>query len=220
MRDKHETKERVLEAACEVFAEKGYRDATVQDICSAAGANVAAVNYYFGTKRGLYLAVWQHLYNVVQQQYLGKVVEIADPTARLREIIHQRVKHAFDDGPAGRFRKMIQAEVGDPTEVHDELRARFLDPLMDLLTGTVAAILDTSVNSPVVRRCAFSVQSQLVSLARLRRLPGSTGLHRLMGVSRPGKAQIEEVAEHIVNFVMGGIRAARRATPNRGGRRR
>ncbi|MBW2127416.1 MAG: helix-turn-helix transcriptional regulator [Deltaproteobacteria bacterium] len=37
-------------SACEVFAEKGYRAATIADICGRAKANVAAVNYYFGDK--------------------------------------------------------------------------------------------------------------------------------------------------------------------------
>ena len=36
---------KLLESACRIFAEKGYRDATVAEICEAAGANVAAINY-------------------------------------------------------------------------------------------------------------------------------------------------------------------------------
>ncbi|MDH4012180.1 MAG: TetR family transcriptional regulator, partial [Desulfobacterales bacterium] len=48
--DGKETRNRLLNAACEVFAEKGYRNAKVAEICHRAGANVAAVNYYFGDK--------------------------------------------------------------------------------------------------------------------------------------------------------------------------
>ena len=49
-----ETKEAILENACKVFAEKGYRDATHAEICRCAGTNVASINYYFGSKENLY----------------------------------------------------------------------------------------------------------------------------------------------------------------------
>ena len=51
------TKVRLLEAAGEEFAEKGYELARVRSICERAGANLAAVNYHFGDKEQLYLDV-------------------------------------------------------------------------------------------------------------------------------------------------------------------
>jgi AcrR family transcriptional regulator len=49
-----DTKNRLLEAAGQVFSEKGYELATVREICDRAEANVASVNYYFGDKQRLY----------------------------------------------------------------------------------------------------------------------------------------------------------------------
>nr|HID58916.1 TetR/AcrR family transcriptional regulator [Desulfobacterales bacterium] len=49
-----ETRRRLLEAACQVFEEKGYRGARAADIRKRAGVNVAAVNYHFGDKATLY----------------------------------------------------------------------------------------------------------------------------------------------------------------------
>ena len=46
--------DRLLQVAVEVFAECGFRDATVREICSRANVNVASVNYYFRSKEALY----------------------------------------------------------------------------------------------------------------------------------------------------------------------
>jgi AcrR family transcriptional regulator len=51
------TRERLLTAAAALFAEHGFRRVTVRDICEEASANVAAVNYHFGDKQGLYREV-------------------------------------------------------------------------------------------------------------------------------------------------------------------
>jgi len=51
------TREKLIEAAGQVFAERGFQEATVREICSRAGTNGAAVNYHFGDKLGLYTEV-------------------------------------------------------------------------------------------------------------------------------------------------------------------
>src|SRR4029077_18806791 len=55
-----DTRKRLLEAAGEVFAERGFRDATIQEICRRADANIAAVHYHFADKEQLYRAVIQY----------------------------------------------------------------------------------------------------------------------------------------------------------------
>ena len=51
------TRRRILDHAAALFAERGFEKVTVREICRDARANVAAVNYHFGGKRSLYLAV-------------------------------------------------------------------------------------------------------------------------------------------------------------------
>jgi len=51
------TKDRLLTAASELFAERGFHRTTVRDIAARAQVNVAAGNYHYGSKRALYLAV-------------------------------------------------------------------------------------------------------------------------------------------------------------------
>jgi len=61
-----ETRARLLHAAARLFAERGYARVTVRDICKKAHANVAAVNYHFGGKDGLYRAVMRHAMETMQ----------------------------------------------------------------------------------------------------------------------------------------------------------
>ena len=60
--DGKKTRCNLLNAACDIFAQKGYRDTKVADICERAGANVAAVNYHFGDKASLYKETWQYAF--------------------------------------------------------------------------------------------------------------------------------------------------------------
>jgi AcrR family transcriptional regulator len=62
-KDAGRTSKKLLAAASEVFAQKGYRDATISEICERAGANVAAVNYHFGDKETLYKEAWRHSFS-------------------------------------------------------------------------------------------------------------------------------------------------------------
>src|SRR5260370_32171647 len=81
-----ETRRQLLEAAGEVFAEVGFRDATVREICRRAGANIAAVNYHFGGKEKLYTEVVRYSQQNAVEEYppLLDVSPNAAPEKRLR----------------------------------------------------------------------------------------------------------------------------------------
>ena len=59
-----ETRQRLLDTAGEVFAEKGFQAATVRQICGMAGVNIAAINYHFGDKERLYIEAVKHAHCV------------------------------------------------------------------------------------------------------------------------------------------------------------
>lgn len=66
---KMSTKDKIIEAAIHEFAEKGYEQATTRDILERAGANVAAINYYFKGKQGLYVEILLHIVEIVRNQF-------------------------------------------------------------------------------------------------------------------------------------------------------
>src|SRR4030066_1297193 len=80
------TAKSLLAAASDVFAKKGYRDATIAEICERAKANIAAVNYHFGEKETLYTEAWRHSFSesVKAHPLDGGVSDSAPPEERLR----------------------------------------------------------------------------------------------------------------------------------------
>ena len=61
---------RLLESAGQVFAEKGYEKSTIREICERAKANIAAVNYYFRDKEGLYREVFNFAHGAVREHLM------------------------------------------------------------------------------------------------------------------------------------------------------
>ena len=59
--DATKARQRLLEAALEVFAAKGYASASTREICRLAEANVSAIHYYFGDKASLYRELFETL---------------------------------------------------------------------------------------------------------------------------------------------------------------
>src|SRR5579872_793581 len=96
------TREHLLEAAAEVFAEAGFRTATVREICQRAGANIAAVNYHFGDKEKLYRAVLKDSFRIAMARYpadLGLPAR-ATPEQRLRAFVLSFLMRIFSTGPS------------------------------------------------------------------------------------------------------------------------
>ena len=84
-----ETRQRLLDAAERLFAERGFNKVSVRDICREAGANVAAVNYYFRDKWGLYREVLQVIidYSKRTRELAHDASEGKPPEERLRHYI-------------------------------------------------------------------------------------------------------------------------------------
>lgn len=67
------TKQRLIEAAEELFADEGFDRVSVRDITTKAGANVAAVNYHFGSREGLVAVVLTRYINPVNEERLARL---------------------------------------------------------------------------------------------------------------------------------------------------
>ncbi|TAN56737.1 MAG: TetR/AcrR family transcriptional regulator [Rhodospirillales bacterium] len=83
-----QTRDRILEAAHRIFAQKGFRAATVFDIVSAAGTNQASINYHFGSKEKLYREVLRYSFRrMVNLENMAPGSGKGSPKEKLRALV-------------------------------------------------------------------------------------------------------------------------------------
>lgn len=131
------TRARILETAGAVFAEKGYEEATVREICEKAGVNLAAVNYYFRGKESLYGEILERAQSCKQEEASLDWPPGAAPATKLRQFIRQLLTHmlSVDDEPWEL--RLIMREIANPTAagrkvLRDHFRKGF-DQLQEIL---------------------------------------------------------------------------------------
>ncbi len=207
-----ETRHRLLEAAGEVFAKRGFRQATVREICKRAHANVAAINYHFHDKRGLYEAVLKYALRCVREKYCTAHRPSAPANAEqeLREVIAARLHAVFDLGRTAWHGKLMSREMIEPTEALNTVVKEELAPLFQRLQSCVRAILGSGTSDEQVRRCAFSISSQWVFYHYNRQV-----ISRLDPTMRFGPEHIDALAEHIAQFSLAALKELRRTSEHK-----
>ena len=205
MRATQVTKQRLLEAAGEVFAAHGFRAATVREICERAGANVAAINYHFGDKEGLYFAVLKSCSEAALQKYpptLG-----LGPNATSEERLHAFVRSLLfriaDKGQPSWHGKLIAHEMTEPTKALTALIDKVYGPALKQLEAIVRELVGRRAPVTVVRQCQLSVLGQCLYFHYAR--PAIQHIHPEQGFE---PADIERLAKHITQFSLAGIRQA------------
>jgi TetR/AcrR family transcriptional regulator, regulator of cefoperazone and chloramphenicol sensitivity len=169
-----ETKFRLLNAAGEVFAEKGFQAGTIREICTRAGANVASVNYHFGGKSGLYEALLEHCHQEGLSRHPAAVptAQGADPQARAEEALAAFVRSFLkrtlgSDGPGWSTRLMAR-EMGNPSPALERMVHSSIRPNLERLMGIVSTLLGEGASPQDVRHCALSVVGQCRHYYRAR----------------------------------------------------
>ncbi|OIN99282.1 MAG: hypothetical protein AUJ49_11405 [Desulfovibrionaceae bacterium CG1_02_65_16] len=203
------TKERLLEAARMVFAERGLRDATVRDICARAGANVAAVNYYFGSKEKLYTAVLADYLEKCHNRYptnMG-IDPDATPPQRLKAYIRSLLYRLMGDGdPVGeKLGQLLTAEIIEPSEYFHEVARRYIMPVHVELTGIIRRLLPQA-SDRTVRLCAAAVTGHCMLFDNAKQL-----IRRMQPDIALETLGVELVANFVYDFAQAGI--ARMAEP-------
>ena len=209
--DSNSTRGRLLESACMVFSEKGYHRATIADICSAAGANIALVNYYFGDKATLYDAVWRYAFECATREFPmdAGVTDDDTPEIHLRACIRALLQRVFSTGCSGFFARLMVQEMANPTLTLEHIVDEAIRPQADHICKVLSQLLGVeNVDGRVMSECMLSIMGQCLIFGFNRPVR-----NRLLGERDFSEKDVETLTDHVTAFSLAGLRAARdRAT--------
>jgi TetR/AcrR family transcriptional regulator, regulator of cefoperazone and chloramphenicol sensitivity len=193
-----QTRKRLLDAAREVFAEHSFQGATVREICRRAEANVAAVNYHFGSKDGLLAEALNFAPLAALQKANVSAAEC--PRMRLRLFLRDFMLMLLDEkNPSSQCRIMAR-ELADPTPALDKIVHEAIAPLHAFLGKLVREIVGEKVSGPELRRCVHSIVGQCLFYRH-----SDPVLQRLYPKLRYDRKEIEAIGDHIAEFSLAGI---------------
>ncbi len=198
-----ETRQRLLTAATRLFAEGGFNAVTVRDICARANANVAAVNYHFNGKVGLYEEVLRAAISIMQATTEDARREGTGqpPREQLRTYIRVFITRVVAGGGNTWIHQLMMREMADPTPALDLVIEQVIRPRLGYLAGVVAGVMGCTADDARVLPCAFSVNAQCLALLHHK------GAARINPAITMNAAGIDAMVDHITRFSLAGIEA-------------
>jgi AcrR family transcriptional regulator len=197
------TRERILEAAGQLFADRGFEGTTVRDICQAAGANVAAVNYYFGDKERLYVeaVVRAHKWRLDQAQ-LPDWDEHTTPRQKLADFIETFFRRVLG-GPDDTWRtKIVMREIMNPTAACAEIAHSNIRPQFEILQSILRELLPTNTSDEELHLTAFSIVGQCLFYHVANPI-----IRNLVDESEHATYDVDKLSAHVTKFTLGAIDA-------------
>jgi AcrR family transcriptional regulator len=202
----NETRARVLRAAARLFAERGFNHVSIRDICAEAGSNVAAVNYHFGDKLGLY----RELIGVVAEGMNDTNISALDtgvgrsPEEQLRGYIRGFLHQLLDPNPKETcwLEKLVARETMEPTPALDLIIEKGIKPAAARLHKLVGEVTGLPADDSRVILSAGAVQGLCLWYRSSRVMT-----ERMFPELQFTPERIDKLAEFVADFSLAGMRA-------------
>ncbi len=203
-RGSHDKRQRLLEAAGEVFAQRGFKAATIQEISQRANANIASVNYHFRDKETLYREVFRFAMEQSRERYLSYPIDTSErrPVQRLRLELRRYLKVSFAPSRAPWQAMMFYREMLEPTEVFESLVSERMAPYQKYIESLVRDVAGQQIDEHFVRFASYAAISLCGSFQTAQNY-----IKKLYPDERFNAESSDELADLITTFVAGGLRA-------------
>ncbi len=197
------TKERILGAAEALFAQRGFDGASLRQLTSAAGVNLAAVNYHFGSKEKLVEQVFRRRLDALNAQRLAALAKVAgQPGTRLEDVLDAFIRPALElshEEEGSLFMRVLARAFAE----HDDSLRKFLSEnyghVMRQFTAEFARLL------PQLSKEELYWRIDLATGALTHAMSGFGMIQRKSDVSE--RVHREQTVQHLIRFAAAGLNA-------------
>lgn len=202
-KDGESTRRRILDAALQLFGEKGFHNATHAEVCDLAGANIAAINYHFRSKEQLYRDVCEYAIASMAALYPpgGNVAPDASPESRLHAHIEALIRRSRVPAPLRYYHQIRMLEMFNPTGLADDIWDAWFGRHRELSRAIIEDLLGPGAAADDVARCQISLLGPLYVANSFY----TSGTIKHGG--GPHLDDAEALIAHIYQFTLAGIRA-------------
>ena len=209
--DANDTRDRILRAASDLFAATGFKGTTLREITERAGANLAAVNYYFRSKDDLIISTIEEAVRplvAARMKALQECLQLASPHSPTIEQMATALVSpllTFSKGE-NRNRLLLLMQIrSEPEGQHNAVVVKHFNPLHELFVNSLIAVLPHISKSEIAFRYDCARGATLQSLVELA--PART----LVTMSRHERSKLETDKGRqtaLVKFVSAGFQAS------------
>jgi AcrR family transcriptional regulator len=196
------TRERIFLVARGLFSQKGFKATSIRDITEAAGVNVAAVNYHFGGKEELYVAVVREratAYRTARMEALASARAAgADLEGCLRAFVLSCLDNSESPSSAEEDMTLFFREITTPGAGFEVIMREMIEPTRKAFSDLLVSHVPGMTHERALW-CLGSLMGQMTHFVRARRVVSG-----LAGREHDPTA-LKEIADHIVSFSLWGI---------------
>jgi TetR/AcrR family transcriptional regulator, regulator of cefoperazone and chloramphenicol sensitivity len=203
-------RQKVIEAAGEVFGEAGFRRATIREIARRAGVGLGVVHYHFSDKAGLYRAVCTHALATSLSGYVAAVEGVADPETKLRRWLDVFLKNIFGGTQPEWHARLVLRGMTEPGPEIDVFVSTLVRPHHDLISGILGELLGPGVGRDALLEHTLVLLGQCLVHHHLREI-----VAQLRGAPY-GPEDVARLRDRILTLVLAGVRAERSPQAGRG----
>jgi AcrR family transcriptional regulator len=203
------TRERILDAAERLFAERGFYGVSVRDITGAAKVDVALASYHFGNKQGLLEAVFMRRADDLNAERIARLDEVLSAASgrrppRLEDVIdaftHPLLDRSSRGSPGWKSYFALIAEVNNSPEFGGVLMTRFFDPVVEKFIDAIRRALPGCDERDLYWAYHFLSGALTLTFAETGRIDKLSG-----GACR--SSDLDSVHERLVPYCAAGFRA-------------